>query len=103
MQNLKNLHKKLLKNIEFLNLKTAYYYNSKRFRKPLLQKKNKIYLLRQNIKTTRPSDKLNHKKLKLFKILRNIKNTTYELHLLLMMKIHSVFHISLLKSAAPDA
>jgi hypothetical protein len=50
----------------------------------------------------RLSDKLDHKKFGPFKIKRNIKNINYELHLLLTMRIYSIFHISLLEPANPD-
>jgi hypothetical protein len=47
----------------------------------------------------RLSDKLNHRKFGPFKILRDIKRITYELRLSMIMKIHLVFHVSLLKLA----
>jgi hypothetical protein len=47
----------------------------------------------------RLSDKLNHRKFKLFKILRDIKRIAYELKLPVIMKIHPIFHVSLLKLA----
>jgi hypothetical protein len=49
---------------------------------------------------TRLSDKLNHKKFKPFKILRNIKEIIYELKLLIIMRIYFMFYISLLKLAS---
>jgi hypothetical protein len=48
----------------------------------------------------RLSDKLNHKKFEPFKVLRDIKEITYELKLLIIMRIHLIFHISLLKLAS---
>ncbi len=60
---------------------------------------NEDYLLRWNIKTKKSSNKLNHMKLKSFKILEEKKLINYELNLSTFMKIHSVFHIFLLKSA----
>jgi hypothetical protein len=66
-------------------------------RRHLSLKKKKVFLLRQNIKTRRLSEKLNYKKLKLFKILKNIKNINYKLHLFKKIWIHSVFYILLLK------
>ena len=58
-----------------------------------------IYLLRQNIKTKRLSNKLNHTKLKSFKILEKKKSVNYKLKLLATMKIHLIFHVFLLESA----
>ena len=66
----------------------------------MLKKRNKIYLLQKNIKTTRSSNKLNHVKIRSFKIIRNIKETSYKLKLFKSMQWkHSVFHVSLLKTA----
>ncbi len=70
-----------------------------RDRESTLKKRNKVYLLRRNIKTKRSSNKLNHMKLKSFEILEEKKSINYKLNLSAFMKIHSVFHISLLKSA----
>jgi len=46
----------------------------------------------------RLSNKLNHIKLKLFKILETKKLINYKLNLSAFMQIHSIFHICLLKS-----
>jgi hypothetical protein len=51
---------------------------------------------------TKPSDKLDHKKFGPFKIKRNIKDISYKLYLPLTMRIHFIFHISLLESADSD-
>jgi hypothetical protein len=75
------------------------YYNKSKLERPRFRKKDLVYLLRRNIKTTRPSDKLDHKKFDPFKIKRNIKDISYKLHLLPTIRIHPVFHISLLKPA----
>jgi hypothetical protein len=78
------------------------YYNKSKLEGPRFRERDLVYLLRRNIKTTRPSDKLDHKKFGPFKIKRNIKDISYEFHLLLTMRIYSVFHISLLELADPD-
>ncbi len=75
------------------------YANKKRDRKSTLKKKDKAYLLRRNIKTKRSSNKLNYTKLESFEILEEKRLINYELNLSTSMKIHSIFHISLLKSA----
>jgi hypothetical protein len=61
-----------------------------------------VYLLRRNIKTIRPNDKLDYKKLGPFKIKRNIKDINYKFYLLFTMRIYPVFHISLLELADLD-
>lgn len=53
------------------------------------------------MKTKRPSNKLDWKKLEPFLIKRKVLNTNYKLLLLDGMKIYLIFHISLLEKA-PD-
>ena len=93
------LHKELQKNIQFLSKCMTLYANKKKDRESTLKKREKAYLLRRNIKTKRLSNKLNHMKLKSFEILEEKKSINYELNLSAFMKIHSIFHIFLLKSA----
>jgi hypothetical protein len=55
------------------------YANKFRLGRPRFRKKNLIYLLRRNIKTTKLRDKLDLKKIGPFKIKRNIRDTNFEL------------------------
>ena len=66
---------------------------------PQLKKRNKMYLLTKNLKTKKVSKKLNHVKIGLFFIKQQKKSVNYELDLSSNIKIHSIFHVSLLKSA----
>jgi len=61
------------------------------------------YLLRRNIKTKRLSDKLDFKKLRLFKIKKKLGLVTYKLILLKDIRIYLVFYIVLLEKAPKDA
>jgi hypothetical protein len=79
VEKLKDLYQKLSRDIEWILLRFSLYYNGKRFEGPRLREGNQIYLLRRNVKITRLSDKLNYKKLSPFKIVRNIKNVSFEL------------------------
>ena len=56
-----------------------------------------VYLLRKNIKTKRPSDKLDHTKLGPFKIQKKLGPITFRLELLAPIRIYLVFYISLLE------
>jgi hypothetical protein len=78
------------------------YYNKSKLEKSRFRKKNLIYLLRRNIKTTKPNNKLDHKKFGLFKVKRNIKNISYKLHLLPTIRIYPIFYIFLLEPADPN-
>ena len=100
---IKSLHKELSLDIKFISQQLAHYHNQKRSIEPTLKKGDKVYLLRRNIKTKRPSDKLDHKKLKPFKIEKVLSPINYRLSLPKTMNIHPVFHISLLELAPPGA
>jgi hypothetical protein len=75
------------------------YYNKLKLEKSRFREGDLVYLLRRNIKTIRPSNKLDYKKFGPFKIKRNIKNISYEFHFSPTIKIYPIFYIFLLKSA----
>jgi hypothetical protein len=79
------------------------YANRKRLEGPTLKGGDKVYLLRRNIKSDKPTKKLDAVKLGLFKILRQKGPVNYELELPKRMRIHLVFHVLLLEPATPDA
>ena len=64
---------------------------------PIYQIGNEVWLLRRYIQTTRPSLKLDFKRLSRFKILETISGYTYKLNLLASLKCHPVLHISLVE------
>ena len=101
--NLKKLHQELHKELTFIQQRMAAYANKKRSEGPTLKEGDKVYLLRRNIKTKRPSDKLDWKKLGPFKINKQISSVNYQLSLPQGMRIHPVFHVSLLEPAPKNA
>lgn len=104
VQKIQDLHKELAEELQFVAEKNAHYYNKTRSQEPTLQEGDRVYLLRKNINTKRPSDKLDHKKLGPFKIKQVKGPLNYELQLpTTMKKIFPVFHISLLEKAPPGA
>ena len=56
-----------------------------------------VWLLKRNIKSTRPTSKLDHKRLGPFKIIKQINPVTFELELPTSYRIHNCFHVSLLE------
>ena len=100
---LKTLHEQLEKDIQFISQRSARYYNEKRIEGPTFSEGDKVYLVRRNIKTTRPSNKLDNIKIGPFKILKQKSPVNFELQLPASMKIHPVFHASLLEPAPSNA
>ena len=89
--------------MDFTNERMAHYYNKKRRDAPPFKEGEKVFLLRRNIKTKRPNDKLDHKKLGPFKIEKKIGKLSYRLKLPHKMRIYPVFHVSLLEKANQNA
>ncbi|KAJ3476377.1 hypothetical protein NLI96_g11201 [Meripilus lineatus] len=76
----------------------AKYYNRKVLDSPSYQPDQLVWLLRRNIKTTRPSNKLDHRRLGPFPVDCAISPFAYRLRLpSYLSRLHPVFHVSLLE------
>src|SRR5271165_3337164 len=96
---LKEMQKRLSINIAFYNTRMSMYYNKKHSKALALKKGDKVYLLRCNINTKQLSNKLDFKKLGLYKIKRAIELVNFKLLLLHNLRIHLIFYIALLELA----
>src|SRR5271165_3669934 len=96
---LKEMQKKLSIDIAFYNSRMFIYYNKKHSETLALKKGDKVYLLKYNINTKQLSDKLDFKKLGLYKIKRAIELVNFKLLLLHNLRIHLIFYITLLELA----
>jgi len=96
---IQDLWQQLSLDIQFFNHRMATYANRKRSVEPPLQKGDKVYLLRRNIDTKRPSDKLDFKKLGPFEIQEKLSTVNFLLKLPYDSRLHPVFHVSLLEPA----
>ena len=76
--------------------------NKHRLPSPDFNPGDKVWLLRRNIRTARPSDKLDSKKLGPFEIERKIGQSAFRLLLPQSMRIHPTFHVSLLEKWYPN-
>jgi hypothetical protein len=103
VEKLQSLHKMLKQELQRISKKTIKYANKKRSEGPDFQEGEKVYILRKNIKTRRPSDKLDHTKIGPYKIKRKLGPVTFEMELPEGMNIYPVFHKSLLEQAPQDA
>ena len=76
----------------------AKYYDRRHLPGPEFLPGNKVWLIQRNIKTTRPSDKLDFKKIGPYQIIEKRGKSSYLLKLPPSLKrLHPVFHISLLE------
>ena len=63
---------------------------------------DKVWLSTENIRTQRPSRKLDHRQMGRYEIIRKVGPTSYELRLPETLRIHPVFHASLLRLDPDD-
>ena len=91
--------KNIKNNIQKMQLRFEKYVNKKRKEGSQLKEENKVYLLTRNLATRKLNKKLNHTKIESFFIKAVKRLVNYELSLLKNTRIHSIFHINVLKSA----
>jgi hypothetical protein len=101
-EQLAGLHEQLSRDIDFYTTRMAYYYNKKHSKTPEYEIGSKVYLLRRNISTKRPSKKLDFVKLGPFRIKGKPTKVNVTLELPKGMRIHPTFHVSLIEPA-PDS
>lgn len=97
VEKLAELQKRLQEEWIFLQNRMKHYADKSRSPAPILKEGDKVYLLRKNIKSQRPSDKLDWKKIGPFKIAKKLSNVHYKLDI--PLKQHPTFHVSLLEPA----
>ena len=102
VRQLQHLHKDLTLAISKAQERYKKFFDKKIKESPQFNLNDKVWLLSRNITTARPSRKLDHKRLGPFKITQKIGLSAYRLKLPRSMKIHNVFHVSLLEPYKPD-
>jgi hypothetical protein len=81
----------------------ARYYNQRRLPAPVYKPDDLVYLDASDIKTTRPSRKLSHRRLGPFPVERQVSRHAYRLCLPFpMRRLHPVFNVVKLTSAPAD-
>ena len=96
---IKLIYQRLSANIRISRPAIAKNANKRRKRSPQLKEGDKVYLLIKNLKTKRPSKKLDYVKVGPFLIKRIKGPNNYKLQLLPDARIYPVFYISLLEPA----
>ena len=76
--------------------------NRRRRQAPTLVPGQMVWLLRRHISTTRPSSKLNVRRLGPFPVIGSVGSSAFRLDLPPSMHIHPVFHVSLLEVHVPN-
>jgi hypothetical protein len=102
VKRLQQLHDYLRAEILFAQDSQAEQYNKRHRPAPNFQVGQEVWLLRRHIRTNRPSAKLDYKKLGKFHILDKIGRNAYRLDLPPSMKVHPVFHVSLLEPVSSE-
>lgn len=92
-----SLHSQLRKDLQPAATNMKRFYDRKVKEAPDLVVGDFVWLVRRFVKTQRPSSKLDHKRLGPFKILATVGPLAFRLDLPPSMKIHPVFHVSLLE------
>ena len=99
---LHSVHERLVENVKSAQDHQARYHNAKH--KPVkFNVGDKVWLLSTNIRTVRPSKKLDWKRLGPFSITKCIGTQAYQLALPNSIRIHNVFHVSLLEPYSASA
>jgi hypothetical protein len=78
------------------------FYDRNAGKLPTFNVGDKMYLEMENLKSDRPSKKLDHRRVGPYKIIRQVGSHAYQLDLPPTMKIHPVFHVSLLTPYVVD-
>ena len=91
----------MVENLKSAQNHQAKYYDAKHKRIEF-SVGDKVWLLSPNIRTERPSKKLDWKRLGPFPIIKRIGTQAYRLDLPKSMRIHPVFHVSLLDPFKPS-
>lgn len=95
---IRQIQKYLRQEIDRAQERYKYFADQRRQPDPGYQSGDRVWLSTKHIKTTRPMKKLDYQYLGPYRIRRKIKDTAYELELPRTMRIHNVFHPSLLKT-----
>ena len=93
---LDQLHQALTERLTEAQNAQAQYYDKSRQRMNL-DIGDLVWLSTTNVRSRRPSKKLNHKRLGPFKVDKVVSPNSYRLILPYQMRIHPIFHVSLLE------
>lgn len=102
VKHLQHIHEELRTMIDIAGQQAKRHYDRGVTKQPLFQIGDKILLRHQNIATTAPSQKLASKFLGPFSIMEKLSDVVYRVKLPRTLRIHNVFHVSLLERYHED-
>jgi transposase InsO family protein len=102
IQAMKDLHSEMKFHIETAIETHARYYDTKVCPQPDFNIGDSVWLDARHLRTDRPSKKLDYKRTGPYKIIERVNNRSFRLQLPPSMKVHPVFHVSLLERHSPD-
>ena len=76
--------------------------NQRRIPAPVFRPGDRVWLDARNIKTRRPSPKLDHRRLGPYEVIESVGPSAVHLRLPNTVRLHPVFHVSLVEHAASD-
>jgi len=99
---MQQIHELVKANLTEAQVYQEEYANRTRQPAPNYQPGDLVWLVAKNIRTERPSKKLDWKQIGPYKVLAKISPYAYKLDLPPTIRIHPVFHVSLLLPTATD-
>ncbi|GLB39530.1 putative coprinopsis cinerea okayama7 130 [Lyophyllum shimeji] len=101
---LRLIHEELRAELKHSNKYMSKYYDRNHLPAPQFEPGDQVWLLRRNIKTTRPTSKLDYRRLGPFPVLARHNSSSYLLDLpRSFSRLHPVFHVSLLEPYTPPS
>ncbi|KAJ1596241.1 hypothetical protein NDA14_001923 [Ustilago hordei] len=94
---LKQLHEYVRGELDKANSRSAAQFDKHRLPSPQFQPGDRVWLSADNIRSLRPTKKLDYRRLGPFSISKVISSHAYRLQLPPSMKIHNVFHVDRLE------
>ena len=95
-----SLYAMLKEELGFVRIRMKRFYDKNKLEEPRLEEGGKVYLISRNLRTKRPSRKLDFRKAGPFRISKKISENNFILVLPTTMRLRTnVFHISLLEPA----